>query len=136
MSENKTQGYQFTDDMARMHVHEHTGLTSCNEGHCHIHPGVTGPPIPDGSSHYHQIIGQTTYDRGHYHVYNACSGPAVMLPCGQHTHFASFRTSFNLGHDHMIEGYVKAAPGETHPHKPCYSPYDTGETPGTATQSK
>lgn len=98
----------FTDEQARLHVHDHTGITSCDMGHCHIHPGVTGPPIPTGSGgHYHQIIGQTTYDLCHYHVYNACTGNEIMLPDGQHTHFISFQTSFNFGHSHNIVGYVK-----------------------------
>ncbi len=108
----------FTDEQARMHVHDHTGITSCNEGHCHMHPGVTGPPIPAGSSHYHEIIGATTYDHGHYHVYKACTELAVHLPDGQHTHFACFRTSFNFGHDHMITGYVKPTTGRMHKPKP------------------
>ncbi len=115
MSENKTQSYQFTDEMACLHVHDHTGITSCNQGHCHIHPGVSGPPIPNGASHCHQIIGQTTFNHGYYHVYNAYTGLAIMLPNGQHTHYVSFRTSCNFGHDHMIEGYVEATPEDHHP---------------------
>lgn len=64
------------------HVHEHTGLTTCNDGHCHIHPGVTGIPLPYGQSHYHEIAGATTYDDGHYHQYCANTGLAAPLPGG------------------------------------------------------
>jgi hypothetical protein len=90
------------------HVHDHTGITSCNDGHCHVHPGVTGPAIPYGENHYHEIIGATTYQDGHYHSYNAITSLAVTLPGGYHTHFGDFETTFDDGHRHMIKGYVES----------------------------
>lgn len=123
----------YPDEQASLHVHDHTGKTSCEQGHSHMYPGVTGPPIPHGPSHIHEIRGATTFDFRHHHVYCAHTGPAVMLPCGKHTHFISFRTSFNFGHDHQVEGYVQVTPAETvdppkHPpiHPPKYppKPYD------------
>jgi hypothetical protein len=90
------------------HVHDHTGITTCEMGHCHIHPGITSTPLNDGSgrNHFHRIIGGTTYDHGHFHSYDAATGPAIMLPQGFHTHFASFSTSFNEGHSHRIMGFT------------------------------
>lgn len=93
---------------ARLHVHDHSGLTSCSREHCHLHPGVTSPPIYHGRSHYHEIYGATTFDHNHHHVYRAVTGPAIELPHGYHTHFVSFKTSFNLGHEHKITGFVQA----------------------------
>lgn len=107
-----------SDEQARLHVHEHSGLTTCDKGHSHLHPGVTGPPIQSGASHYHQFFGQTSYDHGHYHIYHAVTGMAIMLPDGQHTHFVSTKTSYNFGHCHGITGYVTPAPDENQ-QSPC-----------------
>ena len=45
---------------------------------------------------------------GHFHTYRARTGPAIELPGGYHTHFASFSTSFDEGHNHQIQGFVMA----------------------------
>ena len=95
-------------DCQNYHVHEHTGLTTCNDGHCHIHPGVTSIPIQHGSSHYHEIVGATTYQDGHFHVYRTNTGLATPLPGGYHTHYASFKTSLADGHIHKAVLYVMA----------------------------
>lgn len=100
----------------RQHVHVHNGLTTCDEGHCHLHPGVSGPPVFRGNTHYHRIYGMTSYDRGHFHFYDGWSGPAVVLPNGEHTHFVAFSTSFNEGHQHRITGFVQATPTGAPPH--------------------
>ncbi|MDD3654128.1 MAG: YmaF family protein [Desulfotomaculaceae bacterium] len=99
-------------DYQNYHVHDHTGLTTCNDGHCHMHPGVTSIPIPYGSSHYHEITGATTYDDGHFHAYCATTGVAVPLPEGFHTHYICFNTSVADGHTHVIMEYVKAVKTE------------------------
>lgn len=96
----------------RQHVHVHNGLTTCDDGHCHLHPGVSGPPIFRGNTHYHRIYGITSYNDGHFHYYDGLSGPAVGLPDGEHTHYVSLETSFNEGHRHRIAGYAQATPGE------------------------
>ncbi|HBV95569.1 MAG TPA: hypothetical protein DEF36_00760 [Desulfotomaculum sp.] len=95
-------------DTFTLHVHDYTGITTCNDGHCHIHPGVTSIPISYGGSHIHQIAGATTYQDGHYHMYNAYTSTAVGLPNGYHTHYNSFSTNFVDGHIHNIMGYVMA----------------------------
>ena len=102
----------FNDNETHGHVHDHTGITSCNDRHCHIHPGVTSPPIAAGQSHYHQIVGATTYQDGHYHTYSARTETAVALPNGSHTHHFLFRTSFEDGHTHNISGWVMAVKPE------------------------
>lgn len=96
------------------HVHDHTGLTTCNNGHCHIHPGVTSIPIPYGDSHIHQITGATTYEHGHFHTYNAYTGPEIELPNGFHTHYVSFDTNVALAHTHNVTGYVMASREENY----------------------
>lgn len=115
---------KYPNQLARQHVHDHSGITSCDHGHCHMHPGVTGPPIPTGNNnHYHELKGLTTYDHGHHHYYCARTEQAVFLSNGQHTHYVDFRTSFNLDHDHRINGYVQVIEAETHhtyPPSPCY----------------
>ncbi|MTI79662.1 MAG: hypothetical protein FH758_02095 [Firmicutes bacterium] len=90
------------------HVHDHTGITSCNDKHCHVHPGVTGPAMPCGDSHYHKIVGATTFRDNHYHEYNAKTSPAVQLPGGYHTHYGEFKTTYVDGHIHNIKGYIQA----------------------------
>ncbi|OPX90213.1 MAG: YmaF family protein [Pelotomaculum sp. PtaB.Bin104] len=110
------------NDYQNYHVHDYSGLTTCNDGHCHNHPGVTSIPIPYGSSHYHQIVGATTYDDGHFHVYCAATGVAVPLPDGYHTHFTSFTTSVADGHTHGVMEYVKAIKPEEEEYPPA-TPY-------------
>lgn len=95
-----------------LHVHDNTGLTTCNDGHCHIRPGVTSTPISYGGSHIHQVVGATTYQDGHYHSYNAYTSTAVGLPNGFHTHYISFATNFVDGHIHNVMGYVMATKEE------------------------
>jgi hypothetical protein len=90
------------------HVHEHSGLTSCNDRHCHMHPGVTGGPISRGRSHVHPVDGKTTYDDGHTHAYRTMTGLAVPLPNGYHTHCVRFTTMVTDGHQHHVQGYVVA----------------------------
>jgi hypothetical protein len=103
-------------DYQNFHVHEHTGLTTCNDGHCHIHPGVTSIPIQNGASHYHEIIGATTYEDGHHHVYRAYTGLAVSLINGYHTHYTSFKTSYADGHIHNATLYVMVVKPEEEVH--------------------
>lgn len=103
---------QAQPDLQCYHVHDHTGLTTCQDGHCHIHPGVTSIPIPQGNTHIHEIVGATTYQDGHHHVYRAYTEPAVYLPNGFHTHFTAFTTSFADGHTHDVMGYVMASKSE------------------------
>lgn len=98
--------------MACLHVHDHSGLTSCSREHCHLHPGVTSPPIYCDGSHYHEIWGATSYDRGHHHVYYAVTGPAIPLPHGYHTHYTVFKTSFDLDHEHQVAGFVQGVKEE------------------------
>lgn len=90
------------------HVHDHTGITSCNDGHCHLHPGVTGTPIYEGRNHYHPLKGATTYVDGHFHIYDTNTSYAIPLPDGYHTHHVSFTTSYDDGHRHQVMGYVMA----------------------------
>ncbi|HHW06667.1 MAG TPA: hypothetical protein GXX34_03885 [Clostridia bacterium] len=104
------------NNQTRQHVHVHNGLTTCDAGHCHLHPGVSSPPIFRGNTHFHRIHGMTSYDHGHFHFYDGLSGPAVSLPNGEHTHFVSLTTSFSEGHDHRITGYTQATPPGTEPH--------------------
>ncbi|NLW07074.1 MAG: hypothetical protein GX039_03700 [Clostridia bacterium] len=88
------------------HVHDHSGKTSCDRGHAHLHPGVTGPPIPYDCSHYHNLCGITTFDFGHTHAYNAMTGPAIELPDGMHTHAVQFETNVVEEHSHRVMGFV------------------------------
>jgi len=109
---NYYQPNTYPDEQARLHVHDHTGKTSCDQGHSHMHPGVSGPPIPHGQSHVHEIRGLTTFDSRHHHFYCAYTGPEIELSSGYHTHYASFRTTYNFGHDHQVEGFVQITPEE------------------------
>ncbi|WP_422448544.1 YmaF family protein [Thermoanaerobacterium sp. DL9XJH110] len=97
-------------DKTRRHVHSHSGLTSCNDGHCHMHIGITGTPIATTvfRRHYHEIEGITTFSDGHFHYLRTSTRPSVLLPGGYHTHFFSFSTSFNDGHEHRLSGFVEA----------------------------
>ncbi len=94
------------------HVHVHNSITTCDKGHCHMHLGVSSPPIPSGiydhGQHYHEISGRTSFDHGHYHYYRGTSGPAISLSGGFHTHYVRLRTSFDEGHDHGIEDFLEA----------------------------
>ncbi len=98
------------EDMAdchrNTHVHDHSGLTSCCDGHCHMHPGVTSGPIRRGCSHVHTAEGMTTYDDGHTHAYRTTTGPAVAVGDDHHTHHVHFRTSVADGHRHAVAGYI------------------------------
>ena len=98
-------------DRTTQHVHGHTGVTSCNNGHSHMHPGVSGPPLHLDGNHVHEVSGRTTFDKGHFHFYRARSGPAIPLPGGYHTHMVRVRTSFNEGHDHEILGFLDPVRG-------------------------
>ncbi len=103
----------YPDVQARLHVHDHSGKTSCDEGHSHLHPGVSGPPIPYGQSHIHEVRGLTTFDFRHHHAYFAYTGPEIELSAGYHTHYIYFRTSRNFGHNHQVEVFVQVTPKET-----------------------
>jgi hypothetical protein len=94
-------------DDNRYHVHDHTGITSCDHQHCHIRPGVTSTPIPRDRTHYHEITGATTYQNRHFHTYRATTSPAIPLPNGYHTHYISFSTSYDAGHRHQIKGFIE-----------------------------
>ena len=80
------------------------------QGHSHMHPGVSSPPISSGifdqGQHYHEIFGRTTFDHRHYH-YRGTTGPAISVGGGYHTHYVRLRTSFDEGHDHGIEGFLE-----------------------------
>ncbi|MDD2555331.1 MAG: hypothetical protein PHX16_07275 [Syntrophaceticus sp.] len=40
------------------HVHAHGGKTTCNLEHAHLHPGVTGTPLPaDAAAIYMTNVG-------------------------------------------------------------------------------
>ena len=93
-------------ETTRHHVHDHTGITTCEKRHCHLHPGTTGIGILMDNTHYHEIIGRTTYIYDHFHTYCANTGPAISLPGGAHTHYTSFTTSYDSGHHHKITGFV------------------------------
>ncbi|MBE3581898.1 MAG: hypothetical protein IMW96_09765 [Thermoanaerobacteraceae bacterium] len=88
------------------HVHDHSGKTSCALGHAHLHPGVTGLPLPKDGSHIHTLWGITTFDREHTHSYYATTGPAINLPGNPHTHYVDFETNEVNGHRHRVMGYV------------------------------
>lgn len=92
------------------HVHAHTGITTCDKGHSHMQLGVTSPPISAGlyqGQHYHEISGLTTFDNRHFHYYRATTGPSIELHGRYHTHHFRFRTGFDEGHDHGVEGFVE-----------------------------
>lgn len=89
------------------HVHAHGGKTTCNLEHAHLHPGVTGTPLPVDGSHIHDMRGVTTFDRGHTHAYFAMTGPAISLPKGYHTHYVCFETNEVNGHRHQVMGFVE-----------------------------
>lgn len=91
------------------HVHDHSGKTSCDDGHAHLHLGVTGPPRPSRDGHTHLLRGLTTFDDGHTHAYSAESGPAIGLPGGFHTHYFSLATNLVDGHRHRAMGYLGAS---------------------------
>ncbi|AKX94625.1 hypothetical protein MTHERMOG20_09950 [Moorella thermoacetica] len=91
------------------HVHDHSGKTSCELGHAHMHPGVTGLPRPVNNSHDHILQGITTFDHGHTHSYYTITGPAIDLPGGMHTHYVYFETNEVDGHRHRVQGFVVPA---------------------------
>ena len=75
------------------HVHVHNGITTCDKGHSHMHPGVSSPPISTGiydqSQHYHEISGRTSFDFGHFHHYRGTTGPAISRQRFSHSHIQS-----------------------------------------------
>lgn len=98
----------FTNYDFLQHVHDHSGKTSCDHEHAHLHPGVTGPPVPKECSHkhIHNLWGLTTFDYEHTHAYNAMTGPDIDLPEGMHTHWVQFDTNIVKGHKHRVMGFV------------------------------
>lgn len=103
------QGYQMTTKLNKKdgHTHGHTGATTCQKGHVHLHPGVTSVPIPTKEGHVHKIWGNTTFDDGHIHYYEAYTGPQITLPNGYHTHYVEIKTTRNDGHTHTIKGFTQ-----------------------------
>lgn len=89
------------------HTHGHLGATTCQDGHVHMHPGVTSKPIEAKGSHIHKAWGNTTFDDGHTHYYEAYTGPAIPLPNGYHTHYVEIQTTKNDGHIHIIKGFTE-----------------------------
>lgn len=90
----------------RGHTHAHFGATTCQDGHTHLHPGVTGTPIETNVGHIHKIYGNTTFDDGHIHYYEEYTGPPIPLQDGYHTHYAEMRTTKDDGHVHIIKGFT------------------------------
>ena len=91
------------------HTHAFDGATTCNDGHTHLHPGVTGTPIESNESHVHKVYGNTTFDDNHIHEYEAYTGPPIPLANGYHTHFVEIRTTESDGHTHVIKGFTAAS---------------------------
>lgn len=89
------------------HTHGHLGATTCQDGHVHLHPGVTSKPIKIEGGHIHKAWGNTTFDDGHTHYYEAYTGPAIALPNGYHTHYVEIQTTENDGHIHIIKGFTE-----------------------------
>ena len=96
--------------MPILHVHTYTEVTSCNDGHCHIMTGISGPAMrrPDGS-HVHLVQGRTSFKDNHYHEYCVYSGQSIDLPGGYHVHPFCLRTTLDDGHLHTFMGYSQAS---------------------------
>ncbi|MBA4535923.1 hypothetical protein H1Z61_01895 [Bacillus aquiflavi] len=100
---------QMSMDTSRVsiHTHGHSGATTCQDGHVHLHPGVTSKAIETERGHVHKISGNTTFDDGHIHYYEAYTSPPIPLPNGYHTHYVEIRTTENDGHIHIIKGFTE-----------------------------
>ncbi|ASN04661.1 YmaF family protein [Virgibacillus necropolis] len=91
------------------HTHGHGGATTCDDGHVHLHPGVTSTPIETSEGHVHKMWGNTTFDDKHIHYYEVYTSPPIPLPGGYHVHYAEIETTENDGHTHIIKGFTKAS---------------------------
>ena len=89
------------------HTHGHLGATTCQEGHVHLHPGVTSTPIETEEGHIHYLSGNTTFDDEHIHQYEAYTSIPIPMPGGYHTHYVEIRTTMDDGHTHVIKGFTE-----------------------------
>ncbi|MFS0574672.1 YmaF family protein [Sporosarcina sp. 179-K 3D1 HS] len=89
------------------HTHGHGGATTCQDGHVHLHPGVTSTPIETEQGHVHWMTGNTTFDDGHIHQYETYTSTPIPLPGGYHTHYVEIRTTEDDGHTHIIKGFTE-----------------------------
>ncbi|WP_404454511.1 YmaF family protein [Virgibacillus necropolis] len=89
------------------HTHGHGGATTCDDGHAHLHPGVTSTPIETQEGHVHKMWGNTTFDDEHIHYYEVYTSTPIPLPGGYHTHYAEIETTESDGHTHIIKGFTK-----------------------------
>ncbi|WP_060678464.1 YmaF family protein [Virgibacillus halodenitrificans] len=90
------------------HTHAYFGTTTCENGHAHLHPGVSGPAIESEDGHFHRVYGNTTFNDAHFHYYEAHTGPPIQLPDGSHIHYTEFQTKESNGHVHTIKGFTAA----------------------------
>ncbi|MYL57369.1 hypothetical protein GLW20_07605 [Virgibacillus halodenitrificans] len=91
------------------HTHAYFGATICEDGHTHLHLGVTGAAIESKDGHYHKVYGNTTFNDEHFHYYEAHTGPPIQLPDGYHIHYTEFKTKESNGHIHDIKGFTAAS---------------------------
>ena len=89
------------------HTHGHLGATTCQDGHVHMHPGVTSKPIETSQGHVHKISGDTTFDDKHTHYYESYTSVPIALPDGSHTHYVEIQTTEDDGHIHLIKGFTQ-----------------------------
>jgi YmaF family len=89
------------------HTHGHSGATTCQDGHVHLHPGVTSTPIETEEGHIHYMSGNTTFDDGHIHQYETYTSIPIPMPGGYHTHYVEIRTTRDDGHTHVIKGFTE-----------------------------
>lgn len=88
------------------HTHGHLGATTCQDGHVHMHPGVTSKPIETQEGHvinYQkiQLLKMVTF------YYEAYTSPPITLPNGYHTHYVEIKTTKNDEHIHIIKGFTQ-----------------------------
>lgn len=81
--------------------------TTCEDGHVHMHPGVTSLPIETGEGHIHHMNGNTTFEDGHIHQYATYTSIPIPMPGGFHTHYVEIRTTKDDGHTHVIKGFTE-----------------------------
>lgn len=91
------------------HTHAYFGITSSQNGHAHLHLGVTSTPIETYEGHVHHFYNQTTFEQSHIHYYEGKTGPAIELPNGYHTHLIEVKTNKVNGHTHRLKCFTEPA---------------------------
>lgn len=98
------------------HVHVFITMANAAKGHQHMLLGTTSPAIYRKSSHVHRVWIRTSFDPkngdSHWHEAKFTTGPALETPDGEHTHYYSGETSYDLDHCHRFSSVTDTAPDE------------------------